>query len=249
MQPSARGRHQLQSRTLAPARQGEHLHSLPGIAEGPARPYPAIPRQLPFHAALSRASLAGVDCSSVRPAQGARTLSAKTGDITLDDVVIRTDVDARDISRVIQLHGSLYAQEYGYGFAFESYVSAGLYEFLRTYDPDRSRFWLCEHARSLVGCLCLMDRGETAQLRFFLVHPRYRGLGLGRHLLEEFCSFTQSRGYSSAYLWTTHELAAAAHLYAAYGFRIDEEKTSNAFGKIVVEQKYVKMLSGAALEK
>jgi len=171
-------------------------------------------------------------------------LGIQAGDIRLDDIVMRTDLHARDISRVIQLHGALYAQEFGYGFAFESYVSAGLYEFLRNYDPERSRFWLCEHAGSLVGCLSLMDRGEAAQLRFFLVHPRYRGLGLGRYLLDEFCGFMESRGYTSAYLWTTHELAAAAHLYSAYGFQIDEERTSNTFGKTVVEQKYVKRLSG-----
>lgn len=167
-------------------------------------------------------------------------MSARTGDIRLDDIVIRTDLRAKDIGRVIQLHGSLYQQEQGYGMAFESYVSAGLYEFLRHYDPARSRFWLCEHAGALVGCLCLMDRGESAQLRYFLIHPRYRGLGLGRHLLDEFLAFMQARGYTSAYLWTTHELSAAAHLYAAFGFQIAEEKTTNAFGKTVVEQKYVR---------
>ena len=163
-------------------------------------------------------------------------------DIRLEDIAIRTDVSARDIGRVIQLHGALYSQEYGYGFAFESYVSAGLYEFLKSYDPARSRFWLCEHAGSLVGCLCLMDRGESAQLRFFLIHPSYRGLGLGHHLMEEFIAFMRTHGYPSAYLWTTNELVAAAHLYAAYGFRIAEEKTSTTFGKTVVEQKYVKVL-------
>jgi ribosomal protein S18 acetylase RimI-like enzyme len=162
--------------------------------------------------------------------------------IRLEDIAIRTDPHARDMGRVIQLHGSLYQQEYGYGLAFESYVSAGLYEFLQHYDPDRSRLWLCEHAGSLVGCLCLMDRGESAQLRFFLIHPRCRGLGLGRLLLDECFAFMQARGYRSAYLWTTHELTAAAHLYADYGFQIAEEKASTSFGKTVVEQKYVKVL-------
>lgn len=164
--------------------------------------------------------------------------------IRLEDITIRTDLHARDISRVIQLHGSLYQQEYGYGLAFESYVSAGLYEFLQHYDPDRSRLWLCEHAGSLVGCLCLMDRGDSAQLRFFLIHPRCRGLGLGRQLLDECFAFMQACGYSSAYLWTTHELTAAARLYAAYGFQITEEKASTSFGKTVVEQKYMKALNG-----
>lgn len=171
-------------------------------------------------------------------------MSARAGDIRLDDIVIRTDLHAHDIARIVQLHGSLYQQECGYGMAFESYVSAGLYEFLQHYDPDRSRFWLCEHAGSLIGCLCLFDRGESAQLRFFLIHPRYRGLGLGRHLLDEFFAFIQACGYTSAYLWTTHELTAAAHLYTAYGFELTEERTSSAFGKTLVEQKYLKTLSG-----
>ena len=173
-------------------------------------------------------------------------MSAQENGIRLDDTVIRTDLHAHDIGRIVQLHGSLYQQEYGYGMAFESYVSAGLYEFLQYYDPARSRFWLCEHAGYLVGCLCLLDRGESAQLRFFLIHPSYRGLGLGRRLLDEFFDFIQACGYSSAYLWTTHELTAAAHLYSAYGFQITEEKTSSAFGKTLVEQKYVKTLNGAA---
>lgn len=176
-------------------------------------------------------------------------MSAQGKNIRLDDIVIRTDLRAQDIARIVRLHGSLYHQEYGYGMAFESYVSAGLYEFLQHYDPERSRFWLCEHAGSLVGCLCLLDRGESAQLRFFLIHPRYRGLGLGHRLLDRFFAFIRACGYSYAYLWTTHELTAAAHLYAAYGFRIAEEKTSSAFGRTLVEQKYVKALNGAAADR
>ncbi len=175
-------------------------------------------------------------------------MSAQEKGIRLDDIAIRTELHTHDIGRIVQLHGSLYQQEHGYGMAFESYVSAGLYEFLQHYDPDRSRFWLCEHAGYLVGCLCLQDRGESAQLRFFLIHPGYRGLGLGRRLLDKFFDFIRACGYSSVYLWTTHELAAAAHLYEAYGFQITEEKTSNAFGKILVEQRYVKTLNGAAAD-
>lgn len=172
-------------------------------------------------------------------------MSAEGEGIRLDEVVIRTDMQARDVNRVIQLHGSLYQQEFGYGFAFESYVAAGMYEFLRHYDPERSCFWLCEHAHALVGCLALMDRGDCAQLRFFLVHPHYRRLGLGRRLLETFIDCMRSRGFSSAYLWTTHELAAATHLYRAYGFELAEEKASSAFGKAVVQQKFVLELPAA----
>ena len=172
-------------------------------------------------------------------------MSAEGKGIDLDEVVIRTDLTARDVSRVIGLHGSLYQQEFGYGFAFESYVSAGMYEFLRHYDPQRSCFWLCEHAHELVGCLCLMDRGDCAQLRFFLIHPRYRGLGLGRRLLDAFIDCMRARSFGSAYLWTTHELSAAAHLYQAYGFQLIEERASSRFAKPIVEQKYALELPSA----
>jgi GNAT superfamily N-acetyltransferase len=161
--------------------------------------------------------------------------------MSLSDITIRTDLQSGDIGYVIYLHGKLYAQEYGYGLSFESYVAEGLAEFYKQYDPSREGIWICEHENKIIGCLLLMSRGNaTAQLRYYLLAPEYRGIGLGKKLMTLFTEFLQTQGYNSCYLWTTSELPAAANLYKKFGFVLVEEKPSAAFGKPVVEQKYVR---------
>jgi peptidyl-dipeptidase Dcp len=117
-------------------------------------------------------------------------------------------------------------------------VAAGLSEFYKNYDPDRNRVWVCEHDGQIIGFLLLMDRGEAAQLRYFLIRPEYRGMGLGKRLIELYMEFFYKCGYKSSYLWTTHELDTATHLYRKHGFEHTAEKESTAFGKPLVEQKY-----------
>ena len=83
-----------------------------------------------------------------------------------------------------------------------------------------------------------MDRGVTAQLRYFLIEPEYRGIGLGAKLLKLYMDFLRECGYQETYLWTTHELDKAAFLYRRLGFKLTEEKESTAFGKPLKEQRY-----------
>jgi len=158
--------------------------------------------------------------------------------ISLDDISIRTELRPGDIGYVIYLHGVLYSKEYGYGLQFESYVAKGLSEFYEKYDPKRSRVWVCEHNERMIGFLLLMDRGDAAQLRYFLIDPEYRGIGLGAKLLNLYMDFLHARGYKASYLWTTHELSTAAFLYKQLGFQLTEEKESTAFGKPLREQRY-----------
>lgn len=159
--------------------------------------------------------------------------------ITLNDIAIRHTLRPGDIGYIIYLHGHLYAAEYNHGIAFETYVAEGLVEFYRRFDPAKDRIWICEHDRRIVGTLLLMHReNNAAQLRYFLVHPDYRGIGLGKKLMELFMDYFHQCKYSSAYLWTTHELAAAASLYTRHGFKLTEEVESTAFGKPLREQRY-----------
>ena len=163
----------------------------------------------------------------------------------LEEIVIRTDVRPGDIGEVIRLHGAYYGREHGYGVQFETYVALGLHEFWENHDPVRDRFWLCEHGGRLVGCLLAMHRpGGAVQLRYFLVLPEYRGIGLGRRLMELFMAHVRDCGCSSAYLWTVNELPTAAALYRRFGFRLTEEKPSTAFGKPLTEQRYDLLLAG-----
>lgn len=158
--------------------------------------------------------------------------------VSLDDISIRNDLRPGDIGYVIYLHGALYGKEYGYGVQFESYVAKGLCEFYEKYDPTRNRVWVCEHNHRMMGFLLLMDRGESAQLRYFLIEPEYRGIGLGSKLLDLYMDFLRECDYKASYLWTTHELSTAAFLYKRLGFELTEEKESTAFGKPLTEQRY-----------
>ncbi len=158
--------------------------------------------------------------------------------VPLDDITIRTELRPGDMGYVTYLHGHLYKEEYNFGNVFESYVSSGLQEFYSKYDPATNRVWVCEHENKIIGFLLLMNRGTAAQLRYFIIEPHYRGIGLGKKLMKLYMDFFRECKYQSSYLLTTHELHAAASLYTRYGFRLTEEKESTAFGKSLKEQRY-----------
>jgi peptidyl-dipeptidase Dcp len=158
--------------------------------------------------------------------------------ISLADIQIRNELRPGDIGYVIHLHGKLYQQEYQYPIQFEKYVAEGLLEFYNNYNPANNRVWVCEYKGTMVGFMLLMNRGSAAQLRYFLLDPAVRGIGLGKKLMEYYMRFLKESGYTSSYLWTTSELVAAAHLYKRHGFALTEQKDSTAFGKPVIEQRY-----------
>jgi N-acetylglutamate synthase-like GNAT family acetyltransferase len=157
---------------------------------------------------------------------------------SLSDISIRTILQPGDIGYVVYMHGAIYGREYNYGIQFETYVAKGLCEFYEKYDAQRNRVWVCEHNNKMIGFLLLMDRKETAQLRYFLIEPDYRDIGLGSKLLNMYMDFLRECGYKASYLWTTHELTTAASLYKRFGFQLTEEKESTSFGKPVMEQRY-----------
>jgi len=159
--------------------------------------------------------------------------------IDLNAISIRTELRAGDIGYIIHLHARLYAAEYNYGIIFETYVASGLVEFYRQYDPLKDRVWVCEHGNRIIGFLLLMHREkDAAQLRYFILEPAYRGIGLGKRLMILYMDWLREAGYRSSYLWTTHELEAAASLYKRYGFLLTQEKPSDEFGKPLYERRY-----------
>jgi peptidyl-dipeptidase Dcp len=159
--------------------------------------------------------------------------------LRLEEITIRNQLQPGDIGYIIYLHGTLYKTEYNYGIEFESYVAKGLHEFVEQYNPDRDYVWVCEHVDQIIGFMLLMHReGSSAQLRFFILKPEYRGIGIGKKLMNEFLRCMENKKYNHAFLWTTHEQEAAAYLYRKAGFILTQEKNSTAFGKPLIEQRY-----------
>jgi len=160
-------------------------------------------------------------------------------EITLPDISIRTELIPGDIGMITHLHGTLYHEEFGFGISFESYVAGAFSEFYSNYNPDLDRCWICEHNGKTIGSILLMRRDQgDAQLRFFLIDPAYRKIGLGKNLISQCITFAKECAYRKIFLWTTDQLPASKHLYISFGFELLEEKYSESFGVPLMEQYY-----------
>jgi len=160
---------------------------------------------------------------------------------------------------VVHLHGVLYAEEQGWDSTFDGYVAGPLAEFVMS-RSDRDRIWIVEWreageaavgrgegrgkgggegAKRIVGSVAIVAVSEDqAQLRWLLLAPEVRGLGLGRRLVEEALAFSRSARYKSVFLWTVRGLLAATSLYESLGFEETGEKTSEIWGSTVTEVRY-----------
>jgi ribosomal protein S18 acetylase RimI-like enzyme len=154
-------------------------------------------------------------------------------------ITMRTTLAPGDLGAIVRLHGVVYAREYGFDPTFEAYVAGHLAAFVRSH-TDRDRLWIAERGGEIVGCIAIVGATDAeAQLRWYLVDPSARGLGLGKRLLREAIAFCQHRGYTTVFLWTVSALTAAARLYRSVGFAKVEEHPAEQWGVRVVEQKYV----------
>jgi ribosomal protein S18 acetylase RimI-like enzyme len=158
---------------------------------------------------------------------------------------LRHDLKPGDLGAIVSLHGTLYAREYGFNPIFEAYVAGPLAEFVCS-PSNRARLWIAERDKRIVGCVAVVSASETeAQLRWFLVDPAARGLGLGKRLLREAIEFSRGCGYETIFLWTANVLTTAARLYQDTGFEKVEEKAADAWGVEVVEERYVLRLGAS----
>jgi GNAT superfamily N-acetyltransferase len=152
---------------------------------------------------------------------------------------IRHELRPGDIGYLIYLHGILYTKEYKYDQTFEAYVAHGLIEFVKSFNPYRDRIWLAESEGRIIGSVAIVRTSKVeAQLRWYLVHPDYRGRGLGKSLIQEALKFCKERKYNNVFLWTASELKTASYLYTQAGFRKTAEKSHNIWGKFISEERY-----------
>ena len=139
-------------------------------------------------------------------------------------VNIRSDWRAGDVDLIVDLHRRGYAAEGDrYGEDFLRHVHHTVEE---ADIPGRpaSRVWFAELDGETVGCAALVDRGDRGQLRWVVLTPETRGLGLGRKLLDAAMAHASAQGWTSVYLETTDGLETSMALYKRMGFTVDVDE-------------------------
>ena len=184
-----------------------------------------------------RALLASIAAPArTRVLDAMRTIEHGLGRVERGPIVLRGHRPG-DIGWVVQRHGELYADEYGWNEEFEALVAGIAAKFIRDLDPSRERCWIAERDGVRVGCIFLVAQNRTtAKLRMLLVEPEARGSGLGRRLVEECLAFARASSYRRVVLWTQSNLDAARRLYEDAGFRKTGAEAHRSFGKDLVAE-------------
>lgn len=143
-----------------------------------------------------------------------------------------------DLGWVVQAHGELYAEQFGWDGTFEALVARIVADYAEKHDPQREAAWIAEADGERAGCVFCVAGAEpdTAQLRILLVDPAARGLGVGAALVDECVRFATDAGYRRITLWTNDVLRSARRIYQAAGFELVDSEPHRSFGQDLVGQ-------------
>jgi DNA-binding MarR family transcriptional regulator/GNAT superfamily N-acetyltransferase len=152
-----------------------------------------------------------------------------------------------DIGWVVERHGALYAEEYGWDMRFEALVARITADFVDHFDARREACWIAERDGVNVGCVFLVQARDdtsgaaiekTAQLRMLIVEPAARGLGIGARLVAECERFARTQGYRRIVLWTNSVLSAARGIYAKAGYQLTKSEPHQSFGHRLIGESW-----------
>lgn len=150
------------------------------------------------------------------------------------------------LGRVVELHGTYYSRHWKLDGRFEAEVARDIGDFMRRYEPARDCIWAASHSGRVLGSITIDGSGSgedgAARLRWFILEESSQGLGLGRRLMDAAMSFSRSAGHERVFLWTMAGLAAARHLYDAYGFEVTDSFEDTDWGDTVLHQRMDKVL-------
>jgi len=155
------------------------------------------------------------------------------------EISYRHNINPGDIGYIIYLHGYIYGNESNFSTDFEKYVIKTFYHFLENYSPENDHIWMAEYNNKIVGCIAIQHQPENeAQLRWFLLNPAFRGLGIGKKLLTDAVAFCREKKFKNVFLLTTNLQNKALEMYKLAGFELTSSEEIKEWGKTFNEERY-----------
>ena len=145
------------------------------------------------------------------------------------------------IGKVTELHAVYYHKYWNFDVSFEAQVGRELSAFFINFRKTRDGFWSVHADGTFAGAVAVdgqLTDTLGARLRWFIVEPQRRGLGIGKQLLEKAVAFSRKAGHFKLFLWTFQGLDPARKLYESAGFKLAEEHAVNQWGTKINEQKF-----------
>jgi GNAT superfamily N-acetyltransferase len=157
-------------------------------------------------------------------------------------VVIRAPAPG-DYGWIVERHGALYAEEFGWDESFEVLVARIVADFAASRDPEREAGFIAELGGERAGSvLCARKSKRVAQLRMLIVEPHARRMGIGGRLVEECVDFARRAGYREITLWTHDVLESAHRIYERAGFALVDSEPHHSWGHDLVGQNWSRPL-------
>jgi len=157
-----------------------------------------------------------------------------------DRIAVRRELRPGDEQAIGDLHERIYPAEFGLNASFCESVRQNIEAArARGWPGPREAVWLIDGGRELAGSLGLTGEDDhVGRVRWFVLAPELRGRGLGRSLVTELIAEARASGYARLELETFSDLATAARIYRAAGFRLLSSDERHDWGPPVVFQSY-----------
>lgn len=153
---------------------------------------------------------------------------------------LRREVRPGDAEAIVDLHRRVYSAEHGMEEPFVEGVAQTVAEASERGWPEGGGAWLIDGPEGLAGCLGLTAEGPGAgKIRWVVLQPELRGLGLGRRMITEAVEEARRLGMTRLELHTFAALEVAGAIYRSLGFRVVGDEVMDAWGPRITYQHYV----------
>jgi putative acetyltransferase len=108
------------------------------------------------------------------------------------------------------------------------------------YGPPDGSLFLATHSGKAAGCVAFRRfSSDACEVKLMYVRPQFRGMGIGRRLVDMLIQAAREAGYSLMRLETTTAADTAVSLYRSVGFRPGQPyyRISDTFREITIFMK------------